>query len=64
MGQAQEQAQDELRQTEQVHQAVLQEGNHEEDRQISAFGLPVLFGLLPLKASGEFAWPLGSPPLE
>lgn len=42
MGQAEESACDELRQTEPVDKAVLQEGHHEEDGAISAASLPIL----------------------
>lgn len=42
MGQAEKPSCYELRQIEQVDKAVLQEGHHEENREVTATGLPVL----------------------
>lgn len=57
VGQEEEQACDELRQAQQVNQAVLQEGHHEEDGAVAAAGVPVLppvqliIALLPLQCT-------------
>lgn len=42
VGQEEEQTRHELRQAQQVNPAVLQEGHHEEDGEITKAGLPVL----------------------
>lgn len=42
MGQKEKPPSHELRQAEPIHKTVLQEGHHEEDREVSAIGLPVL----------------------
>lgn len=48
VGSAQESSGDELRQAVPLHQAVLQEGHHEEDGAIAEVGLPVLSSLQPV----------------
>jgi hypothetical protein len=48
LGKTQKSSRDELRQIVQISQTILQEGNHEEDRQTSETSLPVLYSLSPL----------------
>lgn len=53
MGQEEEQASDELRQAVQEHQAILQEGHHEEDGAKPEAGVPVLPSVLLISASSN-----------